>query len=686
MGVRFRFVLFLFTALLPATLLTAQPQERHIDPPGVDVLNSIGEELPNPFSGGLDLTRIGLFDDDLDGYPDLWTFNLGGEFRRYDNRGGFLYVRENDRWLAELPIRSWFRFADLDGDQLPDLFTSGERSEVLFLRNTGSAGLPSFAPPDTLRQTSGSTIYTDQLTVPTFVDIDADGDPDLFAGNVDGTITFYENVGSATQPELRFRTNRYEGLIVLSPAGTRKDDPATPTSLHGASVLDFVDLDDDGDPDILFGDFFTRGMLQFENRGSATVADFDTLWVDTAFAPDGDIVLSTGFNQAASGDVDRDQDIDVFVSSLLASARATPLELYENRGTPSEPLMIRSLTNPTGEIDIGRRAAPTFVRDGERQGLMIGSEDGSLTWMSLEESPEEGLRFTERRRFILEGLTSSIPAAGDLDGDGRAEIVVGKSDALDGTTLRLYRFDGEDLVRVPWQLDTTFNVVRSGAAPALTDLDGDGDLDLFVGGRNGRFSLFENTGTPTAPIFEVRTPPSPFDTLDLDANATPTFTDLDGDGDPDALIGSRDNAITGDLDSIRIWINDGGIFHEDPARPPRVAGQYPVPLQFTINTRTILLIGNGPGGLLWYADAPSSVDVESRGEEYSVHYHEGRTVFTFNGGANRGDQLDIYDVRGVRIMSIPLRSGERSVEIGPDGLAPGRYLWRIGEWRGMIHR
>ena len=88
MGVRLRFVLFLFTALLPATLLTAQPQERHIDPPGVDVLNSIGEELPNPFSGGLDLTRIGLFDDDLDGYPDLWTFNLGGEFRRYDNRGG----------------------------------------------------------------------------------------------------------------------------------------------------------------------------------------------------------------------------------------------------------------------------------------------------------------------------------------------------------------------------------------------------------------------------------------------------------------------------------------------------------------------------------------------------------------------------------------------------------------------
>src|SRR5690606_20476443 len=128
-----------------------------------------------PFSGGLDLTRIGLYDDDRDGYPDLWTFNLGGEFRRYDNRGGDLFVREDDRWLATLPIRSWFRFADISGDSLPELFTSGERSEVLRLHNAGSPGLPEFAPPDTLRTSEGNVIYTEQLTVPTFADIDADG-------------------------------------------------------------------------------------------------------------------------------------------------------------------------------------------------------------------------------------------------------------------------------------------------------------------------------------------------------------------------------------------------------------------------------------------------------------------------------------------------------------------------------
>lgn len=685
MVARIRLSLSVLLSSLAVGSLAAQPQERYISPPEVEVISSIGEELPNPFSGGLDLTRIGLFDDDLDGYPDLWTFNLGGELRRYDNRGGFLYVREDDRWLTTLPIRSWFRFADVDGDQLPDLFTSGERSEVLILRNSGSAGLPSFAPPDTLRQSSGSTIYTEQLTVPTFVDIDADGDPDLFAGNVDGTITWYENAGSPVDPEFQFRTNRYEGLIVISPAATREGAPPTPTSLHGASVLDFVDLDGDQDFDILFGDFFTRGMLHFENRGSRTAADFDTLWVDTAFAPIGDVVLSTGFNQAVSGDVDRDGDIDVFVSSLLASARATPLELYENRGTTTDPQMIRTLTDPTGEIDVGRRAAPTFVRDAERQGLLIGSEDGSLTWMSLEEGPGEALRFSERRRYLLEGVTSSIPAAGDLDGDGRVEIVVGKSDALDGTTMHLYGFDGEEMVRRPWQLDTSFNVVRSGAAPALVDIDGDDDLDLFVGGRNGRFSLFENTGTAESPIFEVRTPVPPFDTLDLEANATPAFADLDGDGDPDAIVGSRDNRTTGDLDSIRIWINDGGIFREDPNYPPRVAGQYPAPLHVTIGPRTILLVGTGPGGVLWYEDALSSVEEVER-EGVTVHYREGRTVFRFDGGLTREDHLEIFDLRGLRLLNFPLMPGDRSIEIEADTLPPGRYLWRIGERTGSIHQ
>ncbi len=595
--------LFLF---ISGHLLTAQPFERAISPEEVVVRSASGERLANPFSGGLDLTRVGIWDNDRDGLLDLWTFNLGGEFRRYENRGDFHFVRDNSLDLGDLPIRSWFRFADITGDGAPELFTSGERSEVMQLTNRGSIR-PDFALPDTVRREDGTPIYTEQLTVPTFVDIDNDGDRDLFAGNVDGTITFYENMGSAENPSFLFRTNRYESLIVISPVSTRKGDPPVATIQHGASVLDFVDTDNDGDLDIYFGDFFTKGLLHFENRGTPERADFDTLWVDSAFAPGGNIVESAGFNQAASGDVDRDGDDDVVVSSLLASALAIPLEIYENRGSSESPRMERIGPNPTGEIDVGRRAAPTFISDSERKGLLIGAEDGSISWYEMVREGESDL-LQEQRRYPLNGLSSSIPAAGDIDGDGVAEVVVGKSDALDGTTMRLYRFDGDNFVRVPWQLDTTFNIIRSGASPTLVDIDGDGDLDLFSGGRNGRFGFFRNTGTPTAPLFTVETPPSPFDTLDLGSYSSPRFLDLDGDSDLDVAVGAR-SLVAGSLDSIHFYLNEGGTFRPDDAYRPILAGQYPVPLPIVTDGRPVLMVGTGPGGILYfYRGERSSVE------------------------------------------------------------------------------
>ena len=666
----------------------AQPLRQEIAP--FEVRGSSGDSLINPFAGGFDLTRIGLLDVDGDGLLDLLTYNLGERMRLYRNEGIVddrpLFRRRIGTTWDSLPIQSWFRFADLDGDGDPELFTSGARSQLLIGWNDGSAAAPRFAPFDTLRQSGGDIIYSEQLTVPTFADIDDDGDLDLFSGNVDGTITFYENQGTPQAPSYIFRTGRFEGLIVISPAraGEEKGPHTAAASLHGASVLDFIDLDGDGDLDILFGDFYTEGLLHFENRGSAAAPDFDTLWVDSAFSSIGDRVAGLGFTQAVSGDLDRDGDFDVVVSSLLASAQRSPLEIYINRGTATAPQMKRAAGVESEEIDVGRRATPAVIDDEERRGVLIGSEDGSLTSYDLiEEAGRPVMQL--RRRYRLEGVSLSAPAAGDLDGDGVAEIIVGKGDALDGTTMRQYRFDGDELVRVAWQLDTTFNIVRSGASPALADIDGDGDLDLFVGGRNGRFALFENIGTPAAPRFVVATPPPPFDTLDVGSSAAPRFGDLDGDHDLDLIVGSESTA-EGTHDSVRFWFNEEGIFRDDPAWPPLIDHRHPAPLPLTLGDDRFLLIGTASGGLVAYRDTTlaSGIDITpptSRSIAVRVVSGTAAEIVVTNGAATPGS-LTLYDLTGRRIGTWSVAPGTERITLA--AAAHAALLWRSSDGESGI--
>lgn len=680
-------ILLALTLFGSSGVLIAQPFSQRVNP--FLVRESGGEELSNPFTGGLDLTRIGLLDIDNDGRPDLFTLNLGERLRLYRNLGTFPFQRDESHFWESVPVRSWFRFADTDNDGDADLFTSGAFSEVMVLRNKGTNLSPLFAPLDTLRQGNGQVIYTEQQTVPTFVDIDSDGDLDLFSGNIDGSITYYENTGTAQSADFRFRTAKFENIIVQSPVRTEEEKKPSiqSSSLHGASVLDFVDLDDDDDLDMLFGDFFTTSLLLFENRGTRFQPDFDTTWIDTAFSPNGDRVESQGFNQAVSGRLDGDDDIDVIVSSLLASAGSRPIELFLNEGNPTSPKMRRSSINLTSEIDVGRQAAPALLRDNERSGILVGSEDGSLSWYTISE--EEGKTMWQlARRYPLSGVTLSAPATGDLDGDGRAEIVVGKADAVDGNILRLYRFDGNELVRLPWQLDTSVNIVRRHASPALVDFDGDNDLDLFVGAGNGRLYLFENIGTSTAPLFRGGPAPAPFNLVELDQDSAPRFGDLDGDGDLDVMIGSR-NSLGGTYDSVQFLLNDGGVFRKDPNWGPIAATYSPVPMLATFPEGRFLFLGAKAGGLFAFLDTTTSSGIRDHDLRGSTASRVSVLPDVFTGDESLSVQwsglerdipdrtLVLVDLTGREVLRIGLEGRDGRQELRLENLSSGTYFWRV---------
>jgi hypothetical protein len=101
--------------------------------------------------------------------------------------------------------------------------------------------------------------------------------------------------------------------------------------------------------------------------------------------------------------------------------------------------------------------------------------------------------------------------------------------------LNYYRNDGDTRAPRFVLVSDEFERIRIGrrSAPALTDLDRDGDLDLLVGSETEGLALFRNRGTVSLPRF-IRD--STFQS-EAPMLAAPAAGDLDGDGDVDLVVG-----------------------------------------------------------------------------------------------------------------------------------------------------
>ncbi len=81
--------------------------------------------------------------------------------------------------------------------------------------------------------------------------------------------------------------------------------------------------------------------------------------------------------------------------------------------------------------------------------------------------------------------SSSQPACGDIDDDGKLEIIA----VTPGATLLALEHDGT----LKWQSVDYGSTGGDSTAPALADLDGDGTPEIVIG-RSGGITAFDNTG------------------------------------------------------------------------------------------------------------------------------------------------------------------------------------------------
>jgi hypothetical protein len=130
-------------------------------------------------------------------------------------------------------------------------------------------------------------------------------------------------------------------------------------------------------------------------------------------------------------------------------------------------------------------------------------------------------------RFIDQTMMSS-PAVGDIDGDGRPEIVVGGGVYYTGNVgHKVYAYHCDGSYVAGWPVSVEGQVFDS---PALADLEGNGRLDVVISDENANVYAFRGNGTQ---IWKTK-PKSFFGTSPNADN--PVVADINGDGVPEILV------------------------------------------------------------------------------------------------------------------------------------------------------
>ncbi len=514
------------------------------------VADSAGRRLSLAFLGGFNVPRPQLLDVDGDGDLDLIIQEYGGRLLYLAREGTeqdlprFVY-RTNH--YAGLDVGEWARFTDLDGDGDLDLLAEWPFSYIRAFRNQGlKGGMPVYvSAPDSLRDTDGTAIFADRQNIAQAVDLDCNGLLDLFIGRITGTIVRYEAVErGAPLPRFRFLTDRFEGISIVNTQFG---------SLHGANTMAFADYDGDGDLDLFWGDFFEQGLLLIENTGTCEHPSFRGQ--PTRFPP-ADPLLTSGYNAPAFGDLDGDGKLDLVVGVLGGAFNpiATTIENLHYLSRDSSGAWVHRTGQLLPVMDVGSESIPTLVDldgDGDLDLLVANKiEPGSDHTARIYRYENVGTptqpSFVLRGALPMTGEYHFAPAFGDLDGDGRPDLLLGSFRAR----VAWYRNEGGTPVPAFRLVDSAAITITRGSntTPTLGDLDGDGDLDLLIGEGSGTLNYYRNDGTRTAPEFTLVS--DQFQGIDVGRRSAPVLADLDGDGDLDLLVGTDGDGL------VRFW-NEG---------------------------------------------------------------------------------------------------------------------------------
>lgn len=487
-----------------------------------------GNTLLSPWVGGINSIQINHTDLNQDGKKDLVLYDHHNDvFRTFinvGNNGEIKYVYE-PKYESNFPkIYGYAILKDYNCDGIDDLFERGitgvsvhkgyyQNNELkfTFFKDLYFPG-----------QNGPVNVYIQPGDIPSIIDIDNDGDLDIFAYDVFGAyITFYKNMqvenglpcdsikmtladncwGKIYQTLNRaVNTN----ISCKGVAGQNKK------SRHSGNTILHIDIDGDHDFDVIGGNISFNDAQVLYNNGSDIINA-----QDTNYNKNGHKLNMPYWPLPMHIDIDNDGKRDLLFSSHsdnFSNANYNCVAWYKNIGTDAAPNFIyqHDTLLVDNMIDVGAYSYPTFFdydKDG-RLDLFIGNEgvfnNSTFTMNSKlayyrNTSTIGNISFELVTKDFLnlsaKNYLGIFPTFGDMTGDGISDLILGNAKG----TIAIYKnFAANNNTQPNFQFftDSMNNVfVDEYSFPVVYDFNLDGKSDLIIGDKMGYLRYYEDTST-----------------------------------------------------------------------------------------------------------------------------------------------------------------------------------------------
>lgn len=690
-----------------------------------------GKVLKMPWANGLNFANLSNCDVNGDNIKDLVAFDRinvfgTGRFRVFIKKGssGEAKYEAAPQLSYHFPTCSnWAVLLDYDCDGKEDIFTSVQSGMKVY-RNTSANGILSFTLFKDLVYTNyggpngKANLYTSSVGVPGIADLDNDGDLDVLTFSPQGVlIEYHKNIskesgyncdslifsavdlcwGKISESQCEVSMNQCANKpLIITQGGESKE-------YHAGSCLMCFDSDGDTDQDLVMGDISCNSVHYVHNTGTAgTGALFtDTTALYPNYPQKGNttVLKMNNFPCTYHVDIDGDGKKDLVATpNASGSENYQSLWYYKNTSLTSTVNFQFVKTNLLQDemIEVGQSSFPISIDengDGKKD-LLIGTHGyyqgnaliAKLTLyrnISTTSVPVYSLITRDYANVSSQNLSFVIPTAGDIDGDGDVDVLVGtlsgqihwlKNSGGAGNACNFSQFIANVF---------TFTTSSAVAAPQLFDLDGDNLLDLIIGGKNGRLSFYKNTGSSTVPSFSLVTT-----TLGgVDVKGDPYLFGLDGFAVPyfykeNASIMAMVGSVTGTLWHYLVPAGGTGNFTKlsEGLSGLNEGSQSSVLFEdLDGDSKRDLMVGNGAGGLSYYSSSSPYVGISS--EEFTpsdLQLFPNPTDNVLQLVPKTGTtkvQIAIYDYSG-RILISENFSGA-TVVIDCSALAKGMYIARV---------